>query len=70
MDNRQRPITIAKKSQRKVRELQHFPQKLLDNRLLEILFSINKLLAIYVQKDFFSNIYGLRFFFKKLNQQA
>ena len=42
-----RPITIAHlepsaqvilKSQRKVRGFQHFPQKLLDNRLLEILF--------------------------------
>ena len=64
------------KSQGKVREFQNFPKKVLVNRLLEIIFSINckqyqkrnvsehKLHAIYVQKHSFSNIDGLRFFFK------
>ena len=64
------------KSHGKVREFQNVPKKVLVNRLLEILFSINckqyqkrnvsehKLLAIYVQKHSFSNIYGLKFFFK------
>ena len=53
-----------------------FLKKMLVNRLLEILVSIickhyqkrdvseHKLQAIYVQKHSFSNIYGLRFFFK------
>ena len=60
----------------KVREFQNFPKKLLVNRLLEISVSIickqyskrnvseHKLQAIYIQKHSFSNIYGLRFFFK------
>ena len=65
------------KSQGKVRELQKFSKKVaIVNMLLEILFSINckhyykrkvsehKLQAIYVQKPSFSNIYGLRFYFK------
>ena len=55
---------------------QNFPKKMLFNRFLEILVSIickqyykrnvaeHKLQAIYVQKHSFSNIYGLRFFFK------
>ena len=50
--------------------------KLLVNRLVEIIFSINckailekecsehKMQAIYVQKHSFSDSYGLRFFFK------
>ena len=65
-----------KKSHEKVREFQNFPKKMLLNRLLEILASIickqyykrnvseHKLQAIYVQKHSYSNIYGLRFFFK------
>ena len=64
------------KSHGKVREFQNFLKKMLVNRLLEILVSIickqyekrnvseHKLQAIYVQKHSFSNIYGLRFFFK------
>ena len=64
------------KSHGTVREFQNFPKKMLVNRLLEILVSIickqywkrnvseHKLQAIYVQKHSFSNIYGLRFFFK------
>ena len=65
-----------KKKNEKVREFQNFPKKMLVNGLLEILVSIickqyykrnvseHKLQAIYVQKHSFSNIYGLRFFFK------
>ena len=60
-----------KKSHGNVREFQNFPKKMLVNRLLELLVSIlekecyeHKLQAIYVQKHSFSNIYGLRFFFK------
>ena len=64
------------KSHGKVREFQKFPKKMLVNRLLEILVSIickqywkrnvsdHKLQAIFIQKHYFSNIYGLRFFFK------
>ena len=64
------------KSHGNVREYHNFLKKMLVNRLLEILVSIickqnkkrnvseHKLQAIYVQKHSFSNIYGLRFFFK------
>ena len=57
------------KSHGKVREFQNFPKKMLLNRLLEILVSIickqyRKRMFLNVQKHSFSNIYGLRFFFK------
>ena len=69
------------KSHGKVREFQKLKKKLLHvvNRLLvfhklqailEKQCFLNKLQAIYVQKHSFSNIYGLRFFFKRLNQNA
>ena len=65
-----------KKNHGKVREFKKFPKKMLVNRLLEILVPIickqyqkrnvseHKLQAIYILKHSFSNIYGLRFFFK------